>query len=154
MIHNGYILGIDPGERTGLCLYCGPTETILELRTIAHNQARQEIKAYYERGVRLLTVELSENTHIYERANQTIASMRRIAQNVGECKQKARELIAYGEGLGMEVIPVAPYATRMKAEQFNLLYKWSGRTSPHARVAAMVAARGWGKKMVMDRLER
>jgi hypothetical protein len=133
-------LGIDPGARTGLCLWNG--EKILALITVDHAKAFDEIKDWIGKfEIRRVGVELNESTHIYIRPGTNYSQHLRIAQNVEKNRGMAREMIAYCKGLGLEVKVLKPARTKMPQGQFDALTGWEGHSSSHSRDAWLVAVR-------------
>lgn len=140
MNYPAYIVGIDPGAHTGLCLIDREGK-ILNLETLSPEKAKPLLRDLYARGLRIVGVELNEKTHIYARPGVSYRGMLKVAQNVERNRATAREMIAFAEGLGMTVYRVPPRATKMTAERFAYWSSWTGRSSSHARDAWGIAQR-------------
>ena len=87
-------------------------------------------------------IELPETTHVYMRAGQSIAAMRKIAVNVGQNRQKALEIVRFCRRLfGEEKVFTCPPrrgAVKVNKKYFEMVSGWKCSSSEHSRDAAML----------------
>ena len=67
----------------------------------------------------------------------------RIAKNVGENHATGKLLVEMAQSLGLPVVEVRPTRKKLKAEDFNRITGWQGRTNQEQRDAGMLI---WGMK--------
>ena len=137
------VLGIDPGtpkSRVGLCVWNG--EKILKITTIQGDKIFDElVQTRIDNVVTVIGVEVNPSTHTYERPGVSYRVMRKIARDVGRNFAAAVRIVAFAQGLGFQVVQVAPKNTKMDPELFKKITKYRKRTSSHARDAWGVARR-------------
>lgn len=131
--------GIDPGRNTGLALWRDGEFAVIETDTIvqamgrilaAFNQVQEGITIVFEdaRQRKWLPRESSESE--YRGKLMGAGSVKRDCEIWEEfCKQY---------GLRYEAVPPRPRLTKWNAEAFARVTGWKGRTSEHARDAALL----------------
>jgi len=128
------LIGVDPGVKTGFCLYDTAQKKITTLETLKIHQAfflihqlttEQDIKVYFEDA---------------RQRNWFGTSGREKLQGAGSIKRdcKAWQDFLEDEGIEFEMIPPRNNMTKTKADFFKSITGWTERTSEHARDAAML----------------
>ena len=139
------VMGIDPGYRTGYCIWDG--DKILKITTCPKDTMFDVLKQVKEDGiVTVVGVEKSSKTHIYQRDGVNERAMLRIAQNVGANRAEAERIIGMAMGLGFEVAVVEPKNTKVDPILFKKITGYTKRTSSHARDAYGIAHRVYTDK--------
>ena len=134
------VLGIDPGYRTGYCIWNG--DKILKITTTSKDRMFTVLKQIKEEGlVSVVGIEVSTKTHIYQREGVNQRAMLRIAQNVGANRAEALRLVGIAMGLGFEVVQMEPKNTKMDPLLFQKITGYTKRCSNHARDAYGIARR-------------
>jgi len=130
------VLGIDPGQRTGLALYISGTLTSVSTATPAG--ALERIR---ELRPGLVVLEDSrEQSAVFSRGVSPRA-MLKIARNVGEIDHQCRTIVELCAELGIEVVQVSPLRKGAKygANHMRGMCGWTARSNQHERDAAAVA---------------
>ena len=146
------VLGIDPGYRTGYCVWTG--EKIIEISTCKKDKFADILRQFKQDGiVTAVGIEVSTRSHIYSRGNLSQPAMLRIARNIGENKAEAMRLVGLAEGLGFNVVQVEPKNTKLDPELFKKITGYRKRTSSHARDAWVIAKRVYADMYFQSRIE-
>lgn len=133
------MVGIDPGVNTGFAIWSRTDRTLLAVETLGIVEAMQRIRIMHDH----------EELHsvVFEDARLRIwfgTKGKEALQGAGSIK---RDCSIWAEFLaGLEGVPFRPVSPRGKgakvdAARFAKLTGWKGRTSEHARDAAMLV---WG----------
>lgn len=146
----GISIGIDPGKSTGYAVCVD--KRLVSLETTDFWGCCDNLKdvGVKEFGVKVYIEDPNINRPIFmkkgvikgagaEKSEQLM--MQKIAQNVGANKREASLLIELCKRLDIEVVPCQPTKksmNKMSAESFNKLTGYEGRSSEHARDAAML----------------
>lgn len=130
-------IGIDTGTHTGVAVWDSEERQFLEIKTMMLHQALQFV-------ITMCQVWKRENVMVlFEDARQrkwfgsdSDAKM----QGAGSVKRDASiwEEFCTDYKILFRALPPAAGATKMKQEYFKALTGWKGRTSEHARDAAMI----------------
>jgi len=130
------ILGIDPGQKTGVAAI---VDCVLD--TMTTETPANVAPVLEEWRPRLVIFEDSRRNTVYSRRGQNPRAMLRIARSVGEIDQLCREIESVCERLGIQCIGVSPQrkGRKLNAKQFAAVTGWTGRSNQHERDAAMVA---------------
>ena len=130
------IIGIDPGQRTGVAVY--RDGALIELRTVSPDQIAGVLE---ELAPELVVFEDSRRQSAVFGRGVNPRAMLKIARNVGEVDQICRQICETCRRLEIDIIAVSPLAkgAKMSADQFRAHTGWSGRSNQHERDAAMVA---------------
>jgi len=150
--HKLVVCGIDPGYRTGWCVWDG--DKILKITTCPKEKMLDVLRQMWEDGVvTVIGVEVSTSTHIYRRKNVSQKALLRIATDVGQNKAEALRIVGLAQGLGFKVVQVNPFQSvtnrgiRIRTKIDPILFKkitgYHGRTSSHARDAWGVARQAY-----------
>lgn len=147
-LYNIY-LGVDPGINTGFAVWNAPAQKLLEVKTVNFwgciTHITQYMNLYGASEICLVIEDVIGNRPTFHH-NATGAKQReKISQNVGGNKRDCQLIIEYCEMHGIKVVRKVPGrggSTKLKDEPFKKLTKWEGKTSNHARDAAMLVY-GW-----------
>ena len=146
------VMGIDPGYRTGYCIWSG--EKILKITTCPKSTMFDVLTKIKEEGlVTVVGVELSTSTHVYSRPDTSRGAMLRIAQNIGQNKAEANRIIGIAQGLGFEVVVVEPKNTKVNPIFFQKVTGYTKRCSSHARDAYFIANRVYAEMYFKSRIQ-
>lgn len=135
------VVGIDPGVHTGFCVIDNGDLTDVETYTFTEAQAwlLNCIKAYAEpekQGCCTLELVIEDPRGQYVPYNQR--EPQRI-KGVGSVERDAKLWIEFAEYYGIKYRTVKPGKYRkIDAKTFANITGWTGRTSEHARAAAMM----------------
>ena len=130
------LLGIDPGQNTGLAIFDGGR--LAELRTIAPVEIDRAITSIMPRRVIFEDSRLQSHLWTTSTAKATLA---KIARNVGEVDAWCKLIVAVCERLDITSHGISPLGKghKMAADQFERITGWTGRSNQHERDGAMVA---------------
>ena len=146
------VMGIDPGYRTGYCIYNG--DKILKITTTSKDRMYDVLKEIKEEGkVSVVGIEVSTSTHIYKRKDTSEAAMLRIASNVGANKAEALRLVGIAMGLGFEVLQMEPKNAKINPLIFKKITGYNKRCSSHARDSWGIARRVYTEVYFSKRLK-
>lgn len=144
-------IGIDVGKSTGIAAVDLDGPTALELYTVSFEQA-----APLALGLALIygasiVIEEPQAAHVYQRPGQGAGAMRKIALNVGQCREKALSLADSIErtfrrwgipGLSVTLRPPVRGGTKWDRGRMEVIFGWMGPSSSHSRDAAVIAMMG------------
>lgn len=132
------IIGIDPGTNTGIAVWRTDKQCLCSVETMGITEAMDKVRLinHEHRGELSILVRI-ENPNLRKWFGK---SGREVLQGAGSIK---RDFAIWVEFFGRNGIPyeeVAPrnIKTKVSAEYFKKLTGWEGRTSSHARDAAMM----------------
>lgn len=132
-------IGIDTGVNTGFAVWDTSSKALLEVSTLKIHEALLRVKELSD----------SEDIEVYfEDArlrkwipqDPSYSRMKGRLQGAGSVKRDCSIWEDFLTDLGVEFHPVAPKnnATKLNATFFEKITGWKGRTSEHARDAAML----------------
>ena len=129
------VIGIDTGKHTGFAVWDSVTHQLVELSTLLIHQAMERVQWYSQVYGDILV--------IYEDARQRKwygDNARAKQQGAGSVKRDCTIWEDFLTDLEINHRGVAPQrgATKLNAEYFRKITGWKGRTSEHARDAAML----------------
>lgn len=131
-----YLIGIDPGVKTGLSIYNATNKEIVGCKTFSIISAMDFILKY--RGP-------NRDIEIYfedARLRKWIPRDRgrEVLQNVGSVKRDCGIWEEFCKFHSIKYYPIAPKnnMTKLDAKTFSKITGWQGRTSEHARDSAML----------------
>jgi len=130
------IIGIDPGQRTGIAI-CRDG-ALCELRTVSPEQIESVL---VEVRPGLVVFEDSRKQSAVFIRGTNARSMLKIARNVGEVDQLCRQIEALCDRMRIACVGVSPLrkGSKLSAAQFSQITGWAGRSNQHERDSAMVA---------------
>jgi hypothetical protein len=132
-----YVIGIDPGTKTGLSIYNKQTKQLEAVCTLKVHEAfasvqNQNARAKQEGGKIFVRVEDARKRKRY--GANSIAKMQGAGAIKIQCKQW--EEFLRGEGISFDLVAPNQIKTKMSPEYFKKLTGWVGRTSSHGRDAS------------------
>lgn len=130
------IIGIDPGQHTGLAVY--QQGELVELATINPVGIRA---ALVQRNPRRVVFEDSRLQSCSWTTHAARAAALKMARNLGEVDAWCKLIVEHCAELGIVAHGISPKGkgAKVNAQQFAALTGWAGRTNAHERDAAMVA---------------
>ena len=143
MIYPRYFIGLDPGTETGLAVWDAQGQVFARsLLTTTFWDAYDLVCTYDPSTVLVILEDPSKNpptfSHSIPQSENAYRKRERLSRNVGS---NMREALLLAEGLerqGYRVRRVRPRSSKLSAEAFRRLTRYQGRTSEHARDAAML----------------
>jgi len=128
------ILGIDPGQSTGIAVYQGGVLT--SLRTIAPLEIGNAISG----ASRVIYEDSRLISHMFNTVPNRAAALK-MARNVGQIDAWCSLIVAVCEQLGIPAHGISPKqkGAKLNAQQFAKLTGWVGKSNQHERDGAMVA---------------
>lgn len=137
-------IGIDPGEKTGFAVWDGASRAFREVATLPLWKALEEVKrwnyACASQGRALLVVFEDARKRNWFPAERNNAEYRGRLMGAGAAKRDARIWEEYLEAAGITFEARKPQAgmTKWNADYWAHITGWKGRTSEHARDAALL----------------
>lgn len=130
-------IGIDTGTHTGVAVWDSEERQFLEIKTMMLHQALQLVitmcQVWKRENVMVLFEDARQRKWYGEKSDAK-------QQGAGSVKRDASiwEEFCTDYRIAFRALPPAVGATKMKPEVFKALTGWNGRTSDHARDAAMI----------------
>ncbi|MCB0446400.1 MAG: hypothetical protein KDD03_02620 [Gelidibacter sp.] len=127
-------IGIDPGVKTGYAVWCTDQKKLVEVKTIGITMAMDLVR--YERDMRgdLLVIVEDARKRKYFKGENINAK----AQGAGSVKRDCSIWEEFLKSLGIGYVMRAPRNTKTSEQYFKKMTRWTGRTSSHARDAALL----------------
>lgn len=142
----GTFIGIDPGENTGLAIWDTASRSFRAVMTLRLHQALEEVKREYYAA--LASPIPTRFVVIFEDARQrrwfpkerNASEYRGRLMGAGAAKRDAKIWEEFLQDLGCpyEAHKPAPGTTKWDADYWAKVTGWKGRTSEHARDAALL----------------
>ncbi len=134
------VIGIDPGVKTGWCVYDVLHGEITEAATITLWEAYYKAETMNPDWVLFKVEDPAQNKPVWNRNLSKDANLK-VAQDVGGNKKEARLLIEGLRGLGFCVDAVRPTEGKWTSRYFRGITGYEGRVSQHVRDAGRLS---WG----------
>jgi len=130
------ILGIDPGQQTGLAIY--QNGELVNLVTVTPYEITDHIKNH--NPDRVIFEDSRLTSPIFARGVSRLALLK-IARNVGMVDMMCSMIVDACERLGIPAHGISPKdkGVKLDAEAFNKHTHWKDKSNQHTRDAAMVA---------------
>lgn len=136
------IIGIDPDlEKSGVAIL-GQS---LELKNLTFSETVELFRTHQDE-IKKVVIEAgwkNKKSNVHGCVGQSKIVGERIAKNVGENHATGKLLVEMARSLGLPVVEVKPTRKKLKAEDFNRITGWQGRTNQEQRDAGMLI---WGMK--------
>jgi hypothetical protein len=128
------LIGIDPGVKTGFCVYCDKTKEIKELETLTITQAMQKVRAISEKEDVFVYYEDARLRKWFGNAG------REQLQGAGSIKRDCKIWEDYLNEINVDAFAIPPKnnLTKLTAKNFASITGYTRRTSEHVRDAAML----------------
>lgn len=134
---NQIIIGIDPDlEKSGVAIL-GQS---LQLKNLTFPETVDLFRTFQDE-IKKVVIEagwLNRKSNFHGCYGQSKSKGEAIARNVGENHATGKLLVEMAKSLGLAVVEVRPTRTKLKAEDFNRITGWQGRTNQEQRDAAML----------------
>ncbi|MGL5895278.1 MAG: hypothetical protein ACRCZM_11810 [Bacteroidales bacterium] len=131
------LIGIDPGVKTGLAVWDKKRKRLVAIETVTITKAIDWVRE-------LITIHGLDNVHVrFEDARKRTwfgSKSSEVLQGVGSVKRDSSiwEELLTGLNASWEAVPPKDNMTKTTKEGFLAITGYSGRTSEHARDAAML----------------
>lgn len=135
-------IGIDPGTKTGLAVWNDKHKKLTDLQTLSIHRAFEVVKKYQERadeeGVTLYVVfeDARQRTWYGDTRKQTTAKLQGAGSIKRDCSIWEDFLTDYG--IRFQAVSPTKGTTKWSKEYFEKVTGWKGRTTDHARDAAVL----------------
>lgn len=129
-------IGIDPGTHTGVAVWDSRDGEFLSLETLPIHRALQEVYKWRQRPVEIQVVFEDARQRTWFGKGDASAKL----QGAGSVKRDCSIWEDFCKDYNIPYLAVPPVkgATKVSAPYFRLLSNYQGRTSNHARDAAML----------------
>ena len=137
-----YWAGIDPGKHTGVAMYDGVQ--LVEVATVPIHRALQMVASFVEvaqaNGIPVRVVFEDARKRRWLPREKNVSEYRGRLMGAGSVERDCTIWEDFLKDLGVDYVAQAPRAgmTKLSVEAFARLSGWKGRTSNHARDAAML----------------
>ena len=140
----GLLCGIDPGAHTGMAIWDGASRSFREVATLPLHRALEEVKRWHYtcimQGVEFLVIFEDARQRTWFPKDRNSSEYRGHLMGAGAAK---RDAAIWEEFLTAMHIPFTAQPPRKGATKWNAEYwskgtGWTGRTSEHARDAALL----------------
>jgi hypothetical protein len=136
------VLGIDPGQSTGLAVYANGI--LQALVTVNAETLPDWIAQSSLNGLKpnLIAFEDSRLTsHVFAAKGLSRAASLKIARNVGEVDAKCSAIVLLAGSLNIACVGVSPQrkGAKVNSKDFKRITGWQRQSNQHVRDAAMVA---------------
>lgn len=132
-------IGIDPGEHTGFAVWESASRKFLEVATLPIHRAMDRVKELSTQGPIFVVFEDARLRTWFPRERNN-AEYRGRLMGAGAAKRDAKIWEEYLTDMGIPFDAQKPQAgmTKWSAHQWGIITGWKGRTSNHARDAALL----------------
>lgn len=136
-----YIIGIDPGTHTGLAVWDSPHKCLVAVLTMPLHRALRYISTHYLLHPRMPLLIRCENPNTWKPYKGTnLKESNAKLQGAGSIKRDFNiwEEFARDYRIDFQGVSLRSAVKKLDPQPFTKLTGWSGRTSVHARDAAML----------------
>lgn len=138
-----YLIGLDPGKNTGLAVWDTETQTFAYINTMPIHKALDFAKTFVDGTTRVYFEDARQRRWLPKDA--TSSEYRGHLMGAGSVK---RDSVIWQDaltdwGIPFEMVPPRAGATKWDADTFARITGYKGRTSNHARDAALLV---YGRK--------
>ncbi|WP_406042722.1 hypothetical protein [Succinimonas sp.] len=134
-----YLIGIDPGKHTGIAIWNIKSQQFFQITTLPIHKALEYVKTFaWDGDARVYFEDARQRKWLPKDA--TSSEYRGHLMGAGSVK---RDSVIWQDaltdwGIPFEMVPPHAGATKWTAETFAAVTGWKGRTSNHARDAALL----------------
>ena len=140
------LIGIDPGEHTGFAVWDTTTHTFLQVQTLMLHQAMDEVRRWNyacllaEKAIPFAVIFEDARQRTWFAPERNNAEYRGKLMGAGAAKRDARIWEEYltDNRIAFQAVKPQPGLTKWDADYFAKVTGWTGRTSDHARDAALL----------------
>lgn len=130
-------IGIDPGKNTGFAVWHRDGRYLAEATTVSITQAMEKVRMMADilgkENIRLFIEDARKRKWYGETGRERLKGAGSICRDCTIWEDFCRE-----QGLEYQMMAPSAGCTKLGESQFKALTKWQGRTSNHARDAAML----------------
>lgn len=130
-------IGIDPGKNTGFAVWHRDSRYLAEVSTMSITEAIDRVKMMADilgkENIRLFIEDARKRKWYGETGRERLKGAGSICRDCTIWEDFCRE-----QGLEYRMMAPSAGCTKLGASQFKALTKWQGKTSNHARDAAML----------------
>jgi len=134
-----YVIGIDPGTKTGVAFYCKLSKKLIIVATMKIHEAFDAVRKVNQSS-KEHDVKIFVRIEDARKRKRYGANSNAKVQGAGaikiQCKQWEEFLIS--EGISYQLVAPQSIRTKVDAVQFKKITGWEGRTSNHGRDAGML----------------
>lgn len=136
IIQYKYFIGIDTGTNTGFAVWSRPDKKLLEVSTLLIHEAMEKVLHYHKMYGEDLFVRVEDARLRTWFGDKSPASL----QGAGSIKRDCSIWDDFLKDKGIHFASIAPKRglTKLQPDKFKLFTGWEGKTSNHARDAAML----------------
>lgn len=133
-------IGIDPGVNTGLAIWDGQHQEFIELSTIPIHRALFKVQKFYQDNKGLFDMKVIFEDAWQRKGYYEEKYTNAKAQGAGSVKRDCTIWKDFLTDMGIPYWAKPPQKgmTKVDSEWFRMVTGWKGRTSNHARDAAML----------------
>ena len=133
MSNKNLYIGIDPGVKTGFAIWDAYNETFLEIATTGIVKAMETVDSLHSDG-KIIEIRLEDARMVKYKTNP------HAAQGAGSVKRDCKIWEEFFKHIGVDYVLRRPdkKISKLDAKAFQMITKFSERTSNHARDAAML----------------
>ena len=134
-------IGIDPGTHTGVAVWDGNRNEFLELSTIPIHQALEKVRTFnqeHKEGIMVVFEDARQRTW-FGRDKNNVSKL----QGAGSIKRDCSIWEDFCKDYQIPFLAIPPMkgGTKLSESYFKAITGWKGRSSNHARDAAMLVLR-------------
>lgn len=129
-------IGIDPGTHTGLAVWDDRRKELTALETLPIHQALDYVQNIATHEDTMVIFEDARQRTWFGKDKNTTAKLQGAGSIKRDCAIWDDFLTDYG--IMFRAIPPMKGGTKLNEKYFKMITKWKGRTSNHARDAAML----------------
>lgn len=129
-------IGIDPGTETGFAVWDDSKRTLIDCRTLKIHQAMKEVSIWssVSPGNVILVFEDARQRRWYgSRSWEKLQGAGSVKRDCSIWEDYCKDI-----GLPFRAVPPTSGMTKVTSDYFRMVTGWEGRTSNHARDAAML----------------
>ena len=133
-------IGIDPGVHTGIAVWNSTQKRFMFMDTAKIGRAIGICLAYFDKYMDLELVVEDARQRKWIPREQSLSQFKGRAMGAGSINRDCQiwEEFAQDYGLDLTLVPPRKGATKWDADYFEKVTGWKGRTSNHARDAALL----------------
>lgn len=129
-------IGIDTGTNTGFAVWDDKTRSFVTIETLSIHRALQRVLTYQEANEDVFVIFEDARQRTWYGKGDTSAKLQGAGSIKRDCSIWEDFLKDYG--IPFRAIPPIKGGTKLTESYFKMVTKWTGRTSNHARDAAML----------------
>lgn len=129
-------IGIDPGTKTGLAVWDDKKKRLVELETLTIHRAMERVKTHTSFGETMVIFEDARQRTWFGKDKNTNAKLQGAGSIKRDCSIWDDFLTDYD--IPFRAVPPQKGGTKWDERYFKMVTGWKGKTSNHARDAAVL----------------